>query len=122
MSDSLFHRLGGENAVSAAVDVFYERILGDDALAPFFEGVDVDRLADKQRMFLSFALGAPTKWSGRSLRAAHQAAVGRGLSDEHFDRVAGHLVDTLDQLGVAKPLIDEVVAVVGATRDDVLNR
>ena len=39
---SLFERLGGEAAIDAAVDVFYEKVLADPSLAPFFDGVDMD--------------------------------------------------------------------------------
>ena len=122
MSEALYDRLGGEPAVSAAVDLFYEKILADEALAPFFDGVDMARQAAKQRQFLTYALGGPTTWTGRTLRAAHTKAVAQGLADEHFDRVAGHLVATLDELGVEKSDIDDVVAIVAPTRDDVLGR
>ncbi|HPG28652.1 MAG TPA: group 1 truncated hemoglobin [Myxococcota bacterium] len=122
VATSLYERLGGEPAIEAAVGIFYEKLLGDELLVPFFDGVDMAKQARKQRAFLAYALGGPQKWTGRSMRAAHATAVRRGLSDEHFDRVAGHLVDTLGELGVAKAEIDDVVAVVGSTRDDVLNR
>ena len=122
MSAAPYQRLGGEAAISAAVDLFYEKILADDALAPFFDGVDMSKQVAKQRTFLTYALGGPTKWTGKTLRAAHTKAVQQGLSDEHFDKVAGHLVATLDELGVEKSDIDDVVAIVAPTRDDVLGR
>lgn len=45
---SIFDRLGGEAAVEKAVDVFYERIVADPQLAPFFEGVDMRTQRRKQ--------------------------------------------------------------------------
>ena len=38
---SLYERLGGKPAVEAAVGVFYERIMSDKGLIPFFKGVDM---------------------------------------------------------------------------------
>ena len=38
-----------------------------------------------------------------------------------FAGVAGHLQATLEQLGVAPDLIQEVMTIVGSTHDDVLN-
>ena len=35
---SLYERLGGKPAVEAAVGVFYERIMSDKGLIPFFKG------------------------------------------------------------------------------------
>jgi hemoglobin len=48
--------------------------------------------------------------------------VKKGLSDAHFDAVAGHLVATLNDLGVAPELIQEAIGIVGSQRDAVLNR
>jgi len=35
---SLYERIGGEDAVNAAVDVFYRKVLADDRINKFFEG------------------------------------------------------------------------------------
>ena len=40
----------------------------------------------------------------------------------HFDAVAGHLKDTLAELGVPEDVVGEVMDIAGGTRDDVLNR
>jgi hemoglobin len=45
----------------------------------------------------------------------------QGIEKIIFTAVAGHLVATLEELNVPKPLIDEVVAVVLTTKDDILN-
>ena len=61
-----------------------------------------------------------------SWRDGNADAFGRdyldGLGDGHFDAVAENLVATLKELNVPQELIDEVVALVSGTRDDVLNR
>src|SRR5437868_390956 len=43
------------------------------------------------------------------------------ITQAHFDRVAGHLVDTLQALGVPEPLIDQVVALVSPLQEDIVN-
>jgi truncated hemoglobin YjbI len=45
-----------------------------------------------------------------------------GLSDEHFDAVAELLSDTLIEMGVDDGLRNEVLEIVGSTRDEVLCR
>lgn len=122
MTDSLYARLGGEGAVDAAVDVFYRKVLADDGISRFFEAVDMDAQRAKQKAFLTMAFGGPARYSGKDLRTAHAKLVANGLSDAHFDAVAGHLGATLKELGVAQPLIDEVLAIAGSTRNDVLGR
>jgi len=48
--------------------------------------------------------------------------VKRGLNDTHFDAVTGHLGDTLRELGVAEPLIQQVLNAAESMRADVLNK
>ncbi|BCJ62645.1 hypothetical protein Jiend_60670 [Micromonospora endophytica] len=38
---SHYTRIGGAGAVKAAVDLFYDRVLGDAELAGYFAGVDM---------------------------------------------------------------------------------
>lgn len=118
----LYERIGGSNAVRAAVGVFYDKVLADPQLAPFFQGVDMARQASKQRAFLIMAFGGPNTYTGADMRRGHAHLVGRGLNDAHFDAVVGHLAATLAELGVADADIAEVAAIAESVRDDVLGR
>jgi len=119
---SLYDQLGGQAAVDAAVDIFYRKVLTDDRISHFFDDVDMDRQIGKQKAFLTMAFGGPNSYTGQDMRKGHAHLVSRGLNDTHFDAVAGHLSATLQELGVAQPLIDQVMAVAGSTRSDVLGR
>ena len=77
----------------------------------------------KQVAFMSWALGGPAEYKGRDLRVAHSDLVkNRGLTDVHFDAVAGHLKTTLEELGVAPDLVGEALTIVAGTCREVLNR
>ena len=115
----LIERLGGSEAVSAAIDLMYQKILADDRLLPFFENVDMDRLKAQQVSFISTALGGTDEHAGVDLGGAHAHLVARGLKPEHFDSVLDHLRDSLIELGVGDDLIGEVLTVVETTRSDV---
>ena len=119
---TLYERLGGEAAVDAAVDIFYRKVLSDDSISHFFDTTDMDAQRGKQKAFLTMAFGGPNQYTGKDLRSAHAHLVEQGLNDTHFDAVAQHLQATLEELGVAKELIDEVISIAAGTRDDVLNR
>jgi len=120
---TLYEQLGGAAAVDAAVDIFYRKVLTDDSISHFFDTTDMDEQRAKQKAFLSWAFGGPDEYTGKDMREAHKPLVEeKGLSDEHFDAVAGHLQATLDELGVGSELAAEVMAVAASTRDDVLNR
>lgn len=122
MAATLFERLGGEEAIIAAVDLFYEKVLADPLLSGFFKPLGSDQLAQKQVAFMAWAFGAPTEYRGKPLREAHAGLVARGLGDTHFDAVAAHLRATLEELSVESALIDEALAIVATTRAEVLGR
>lgn len=121
--DSLYERLGGQAAVLAAVKIFYDKVLADGRTRQYFAGLDMEQQVKKQVAFMTWAFGGPSEYKGRGLREAHGDLVRRkGLSDVHFDAVAGHLSATLQELGVSPELIEESLNIVGGTRKDVLNR
>jgi hemoglobin len=117
---SLYDELGGEAAVNAAVDIFYRKVLQDDRIKHFFDGVDMGRQSAKQKAFLTMAFGGPNNYTGEDMRRGHAHL--KGLNDSHFDAVVEDLGATLKELGVSDALIARVAAVAETTRNDVLNK
>jgi len=115
---TLFARLGGMEAVNAAVNIFYAKVLQDARVNQFFRHIDMEKQSGKLKAFMAYAFGAPLPYSGKALREAHQHM---HLQESHFNAVAEHLVSTLKDLKIAQGLIDEVVTVVMTTKNDVLN-
>ncbi|HEY5602642.1 MAG TPA: group 1 truncated hemoglobin [Gammaproteobacteria bacterium] len=122
MSKSLYEKIGGDAAVNAAVDIFYRKVLADKRISQFFEGVDMDRQAAKQKAFLTYAFGGPNKYSGKDMRDGHAHLVKRGLNDSHFDAVMENLGATLQELNVPGDLIAQAAAIAESVRNDVLGR
>jgi len=119
---SLFDQLGGADAVDAAVEVFYRKVLEDYRINRFFDSSDMERQAAKQKAFLTMAFGGPNDYSGKDMRTAHARFVKMGLSDSHFNIVLEHLSATLVELSVPPALIAQVMALAETTRADVLNK
>jgi len=119
---SLFEQLGGDAAVNAAVDIFYRRVLADAYVIRFFEGVDMDKQAAKQKAFLTMAFGGPHNYTGKDMREGHRHLIKMGLDDTHFEHILMHLRATLSELAVPDNLIQQVIAIADSTRDDVLDR
>jgi hemoglobin len=115
---TLFDAIGGDAAITAAVDAFYERVLADPMLAPMFVQTEMTRQKAHQRAFLTFLLRGTGSYNGRTMRAAH---AGRGITDVHFDRVAGHLADTLAALGVPEELIGQIIGGVAPLRAEIVD-
>ena len=116
---TLLEQLGGRDAVEAVVARFYEKVLADASLAPFFRNMSMSRLHQHQVDFFVTVLGGQNVYRGRDMVRAH---AGMGITDAHFDAVAGHLVSTLAELGVPQAGIDQVVALVAPLRDQIVDR
>jgi hemoglobin len=115
---SLLQELGGRDAVEAVVAGFYERVLADPLLTPYFRGVSMARLHQHQVDFFVMALGGEASgYKGRDMAAAHR---GMNITDEAFDAVAGHLVATLKSLGVGQGHIDKVIGLVAPLRAQIV--
>lgn len=121
-NQSLFDQLGGEAAVNAAVDIFYRKVLADHRINRFFDNVDMEQQAAKQKAFLTMAFGGPNNYTGTDMRNAHARLVKMGLDDSHFDAVMEHLGGTLRELNAPENLISQVAAIAESTRSDVLGR
>ncbi len=104
------------------MDVFYEKVMMDPELKPFFAGVDLVRQKNKQKDFLTFAFGGAPHYSGKNLREAHRRLVEKGMNALHFEAVVNHLGSTLKELNVSDELIQEAARIAKSTRNDVLNQ
>jgi len=122
MTASIYDQIGGEAAVDAAVDIFYRKVLSDDRINRFFENVNMETQAAKQKAFLTMAFGGPNNYTGKDMREGHAQMVADGLDDSHVDAVVENLVATLQELSVPAELIDQVVAICESVRNDVLSR
>ena len=118
-ADTLYSRLGGQDAIAHVTNVFYGQVLQDPALAPHFNGTDMSRQAGMLTAFLVMATGGPGAYRGRDLREAH---AGLNLGDREFDLVIGHLAAVLAGAGAGEEDIMALAAVAETVRDDVLGR
>jgi hemoglobin len=109
---SYFDQLGGTPTVKEAVDRFYQLVLADGDLSPYFVDVDMARLKAHQVRLLSHVLGGPNEYEGRDLAEAHADL---DISQEHYAKVGGYLTNVLTTMGAGQ----EIVNAVGATLADV---
>jgi hemoglobin len=115
--ETLYERLGGEKAIGAVVDEFYDRVLADDRLAPYFEEVDMERQRAHQTAFISAIAGGPDRYEGENMRLAHEHL---DIDEGDFGAVAGHLDDALGEFDVADEDRKAVMAAVAETKGDIL--
>lgn len=119
---SLYENLGGAPALDAALDHFYEKVLADERINGYFEGIDMADLKAKGQAFLTMAFGGPNQYQGKGLRMAHAGTRGQGLDETDFDVFMGHFRSTLEDFGVDQGHISEVMSIAYSGKDDVLGK
>jgi hemoglobin len=113
---SVYHRIGGHQALEVMVEDFYARVLADGQLAGFFTATNMNRLRVKQVEFFAAALGGPEPYTGAPMKQVHQ---GRGITMYHFNLVAGHLSDALAAAGVPSPTVTEIIGAIAPLAPDI---
>ncbi len=119
---SLYEQIGGMGTIDAVVEVMFSRIMGDLRLKQYFEGVNMDRLQGRMREYLAMVCGGPNTFGKLDLKCPHASAVGKGLDDSHFDAFAGHMQGALNALEVPAHLAAMIMAIVYASRDEIMGR
>jgi len=113
-SETLLSKIGGIPALKAAVGEFYDRIMADESLSPFFEDTNMTMIKMHQLKFLEIAFTKiPDDLDvAGMMHDKHARLFDQGLNESHFDSVAGHFVATLEHLQVPQEHIDSAVAIV----------
>ncbi len=122
MIDKLYDKIGGSVTINKLVQIFYDRVLADPQLGPYFPQTDMATLRAQQAMFISMLLGGSRSFNGRDLTTAHAGARAQGLNDAHFDALLEHFGESLQQVGVAENYTREILALLESTRNAVLGR
>ena len=120
---SLYDRLGGVYAIATVVDDFIERLLVNDVLnanPAIKEARDrVPKAGLKYRVteLVCQVTGGPQKYSGRSMKEAHAHL---NITEKEWDAMVADFKATLDKFKVPQKEQDELFAIVGTTKSDIV--
>ena len=120
IGDSLYKRLGGYDAIAAAVGDLMPRLRSDPKLWVYWKGKSLEsrRRGDQLLVdFLCAAFGGPAFYAGPDMKTSHE---GLGITNEEWDITLGHIGATLDALGVAAQEKSEVLAAAASLKGDIV--
>jgi hemoglobin len=117
-SITLFDKYGGLPTIAKVVKAFHKEILARHHLAAYFEGVDLEHLAEHTVKYVAFVMGKPAEfYTGRDMYTAHAKY---HIHSMHFDEVADVLKDVLTAAGMSKPDIALVMLRVESLREMII--
>jgi hemoglobin len=114
---SIYEQIGGQRGIEQLIVSFYQNVLADPMLQPFFEHTSIEKLQQMQKAFFTVALGGPEPDFEISLYEAHR---GRGIERKHLTRFTEHLMATLAEIGIAEDAAKRVYERIATYSDEVL--
>ena len=120
MTDSLYKRLGGYDAITAVVDDLLARLMADDQLGRFWKNRGLDGLRREKQLLIDYlcaSAGGPLFYTGRDMKTSHQ---GMGIDESDWQVFLGHVEATLATFEVPATERTEVLAFVGGLKSDVV--
>jgi hemoglobin len=117
MDRSLFDRLGGLDAITAVVGDFRDRVAADDRINLKFARTDLGRLTKNLVDQICEATGGPCQYRGRSMKEAH---AGMKVTTGEFNALVEDLVATLNQFKVGSAEQDQLLAILGPLKSDIV--
>ena len=115
----LYDRLGGKPAITAVVDDFVANVAADTRINGFFAKTDIPRLKTLLVEQICAGSGGPCTYTGRDMKTAH---ANMGVNDADFGALVEDLVKTLDKFKVPQREKDELLAILGPMKADIVTR
>lgn len=102
----MWHALGEGKKLNLILNDFYDKVLVDPLLAPFFKGVTKDHIVGKQYAFLNQIFTGKDCYFGDRPRNAHHWMI---ISDSLFDHREKLFADSCIKYGLKEPFLSQIL-------------
>ncbi len=120
MSDTLYARLGGYEAIAAVVEDLLPRLISDPQLGRFWKNRGADGVRREKQLLVDFlcaSAGGPLYYVGRDMKTSHQ---GMGISASDWRTFIAHLEAALDKFKVPAAERAAFLGFVESTKRDIV--
>jgi hemoglobin len=114
---TLYERLGGIDAIKAVVGDFAGRVLADERVNKKFAKSDASRLVLHLQEQICAATGGPCEYTGQDMKSAHKHMK---VTEGEFNALVEDLVATLDKFNVPAKEKDELLAILGPLKSQIV--
>jgi len=121
-SPTLYQRLGGREAIKLVVYDFVGNLAADPRVNQRFKGLDAGRIAKLQTNLadqICDATGGPCAYLGKDMKAAH---AGMGITEADWNATVEDLVKSLKKFKVGEKEQQELLAVLGGMKKDIVGQ
>ena len=121
MTETLYARLGGYDAIAAVAENLLPRLTNDPQLGRFWKHRSHDGVRREKQLLIDFlcaSAGGPLLYVGRDMKTSHK---GMAISESDWQAFIGHLEATLDSFKVPAVERAQVLAFIDSTKGDILD-
>lgn len=119
---NLLDQLGGADQLDGLIELHNKKVLSDERVSRFFEGIDMTSLSHKQKAFLELVFSEAPIQRKLNLNAAHSRLRTIGLTDEHVDAIFETFAASLTEFGASPDQVNAAIAKLESWRDTVMDR
>ena len=119
---TLYQRLGGREAIKGVVDDFVANMAADPRVNGRFKGLDAGRVAKLQTNLadqICDATGGPCAYLGKDMKAVH---AGMGITEAEWTATVEDLVKSLNKFKVGAKEQQELLAILGPMKKDIVGQ
>ncbi|MFG6489931.1 group 1 truncated hemoglobin [Roseateles sp. BYS78W] len=117
--DKLYQALGGLDNIRAFTDDFYDSMLKDPRIAPFFDGINQKFLKHSLADYFCVVAGGPCVYEGVSMKDAHAHL---GIAKGDFNTLVEHLQRAMDRAHVPFATQNQLLARLAFFHRDIVTR
>ena len=114
IQSSLYDAYGGTESISRIVLSFYDKVIAEPALFPYFAKTDMRTLVEHQTSFVASIMGGPAGPYSEELRETHQHL---DIDGDSFDLMISIFQQTLLEHEFENQHAEEIIADLRARRD-----
>ncbi len=117
---SLYERLGGYDALAAAVDDLIPRLHEDPQIGTYWRGQNTQTKKRSRQLVLDFlveALGGPAVYHGLDMKTAHE---GLNINENDWAVMERHVLAVLDKFGIQGQEREEFLAAASSLKGDIV--
>ena len=115
----LYDRLGGKPAITAVVDDFVANVAADTRINGYFAHADIPHLKMELVDQICQGSGGPCVYTGKSMKDAHK---GMGITTAAFNALVEDLQKSLNKFNVPAKEQDDLLAVLGPMKPDIVGQ
>jgi len=108
----------GSRITTGVSELFYDRVYADPSLAPFFAGIEINRMQEHMSDVLSVLTGGPDLYKGRDLAVAHTPY---GITDADFDKLMAHMRAAIEKIGASAAEAEAMVEAMSEERPNIVS-